>query len=71
MKEEDRLKELEDEYKSKIEYYKESKKRISKGLEGTEGKDREAVEYRISCCQNLIDDYRLKLNPTKKKEMYK
>ena len=61
----------EQEWKDRIEYYEESKHKISKKLEETEGREKEAIRYRMSCCQNLIDDYRTKLNPTGKKEMYK
>jgi len=63
--------EREQEWRDKIEFYEESKNKISKKLEGTEGREKEAIRYRMSCCQNLIDNYRTKLNPTKNKGMYK
>ena len=69
--EEERIKQLKEDYKEKIAYYKESKYRISKQLEGKEGRDREYVENRIKSCDRLIDGLYEKLNPTKKKEMYK
>jgi len=69
--EEERIKELQQEYREKIDYYQESKAKISKQLEGKEGRDKEYVENRIASCDRLIDDYTMRLNPTKKKEMYK
>ncbi len=69
--EEERIKELQQEYRDKIDYYQESKSKISKELKGKEGRDKEYVEVRMESCQRLIDDYTMKLNPTKKKEMYK
>ncbi len=69
--EEKRNKELQDMYKERIEVYEKSKLNIAKELEGSEGRDREAIENRIASCDRLIDGYREKLNPTKKKEMYK
>ncbi len=71
MDEEERLKQLQEEWKEKIAYYKESKERISKQLKGKEGRDREYVKNRVQSCQRLIEDYEKKLNPTSKKEMYK
>ncbi len=71
MDEEERLRQLQEEWKEKIAYYEESKERISKQLEGKEGRDREYVENRMQSCDRLIKDYRAKLNPTGKKEMYK
>jgi len=59
------------EWKDKIEYYEESKHKISKELEGKKGRDKEYVENRMLSCDRLIEDYRAKLNPTGKKEMYK
>jgi len=69
--EEERLKVMQQEYKDKIAYYEGSKEKISKQLEGKEGRDREYIENRVKSCNRLIDDYRKKLNPTGKKEMYK
>ena len=69
--EEKRNKELQDMYKEKIDVYQQSKAKISKELEGKEGRDKEYVENRIASCDRLIDQYQEKLNPTKKKEMYK
>lgn len=63
--------EREQEWKYRIEYYKESKKKISKQLEGKKGRDKEYVENRMKSCDRLIKGYRTKLNPTGKKEMYK
>lgn len=71
MDEEERLKQLQEEWKEKIAYYEESKQKISRQLEGKEGRAKEYVENRIKSCDRLIDDYRAKLNPTSKKEMYK
>ncbi len=69
--EEKRIKELQDLYKERIEVYEQSKIKIAEELKGKEGRDKEAVQNRIASCDRLIDDYREKLNPTKKKEMYK
>ena len=69
--EEKRIKELQDMYKEKIDIYEQSKQRISKELEGKKGRDKEYIENRIASCDRLIDEYKDKLNPTKKKEMYK
>ena len=69
--EEKRIKEMQDMYKEKIDIYQQSKAKISKELEGKEGRDKEYVENRIASCDRLIDEYQEKLNPTKKKEMYK
>ncbi len=69
--EEERIKQLQEDYKEKIEQYEESKAKIAEELKTTKGRDKEAVEYRMLCCQELIDDYKKKLNPTGKKEMYK
>ncbi len=63
--------EREEMYKEKIEHWEESKARISKELEGKEGREREAVENRMASCDRLIKDYQERLNPTGKKEMYK
>ncbi len=71
MDEEERLKQLQEEWKEKIAYYEESKQKISRQLEGKEGRDKEYIENRMKSCDRLIDDYRAKLNPTGKKEMYK
>jgi hypothetical protein len=71
MDEEERLKQLQEEWKEKIAYYKESKEKISKQLEGKEGRDKEYIRNRVQSCQRLIEDYEKKLNPTSKKEMYK
>ena len=71
MDEEERLKQLQEEWKEKIAFYEDSKQKISKQLEGKEGRDKEYVENRMKSCDRLIDDYRAKLNPTSKKEMYK
>jgi len=68
--EKERIKQ-EQEWRDRIEYYEGSKHKISKELEGTKGREKEAIRYRMSCCQNLIDGYRTKLNPTEKKGMYK
>jgi len=70
-KEEKEKIEKEQEWKDRIEYYKESKEKISKQLEGKKGRDKEYVENRMQSCDRLIKDYRTKLNPTGKKEMYK
>lgn len=59
------------EIKERIEIYEGTKERITKELKGKEGRDREAVELRIESCDRLIDGLYEKLNPTKKKEMYK
>jgi len=69
--EEKRNKELQDMYKEKIGIYEQSKQKISKELKGKKGRDKEYVEYRMASCDRLIDQYQDKLNPTKKKEMYK
>ena len=69
--EEKRIKEMQDMYKEKIEIYEQSKQKISKELEGKEGRDKEYIENRMKSCDRLIDEYQEKLNPTKKKEMYK
>jgi len=69
--EEKRNKEMHDMWKEKIEIYEQSRIKISKELEGKKGRDREAVENRVASCDRLINEYRDKLNPTKKKEMYK
>ncbi len=69
--EEKRIKEMQDMYKERIEVYEQSKQNISKELEGKKGRDKEYVENRIASCDRLIDQYQEKLNPTKKKEMYK
>ena len=71
MDEEERLKVMEQEYKDKIAYYKESKEKISRQLEGKEGRDKEYIKNRVQSCQRLIEEYEKKLNPTGKKEMYK
>jgi len=71
MDEEERLKQLQEEWKEKIAYYKESKEKISKQLEGKEGRDKEYIRNRVQSCQRLIEDYEKKLNPTSKKEMYR
>jgi len=70
MNEEERLKQ-EEEIKERIDFYQESRDRITKDLKGKEGRDREAIENRIESCDRLIDGLYEKLNPTKKKEMYK
>ena len=54
-----------------ISFYEESRVRITKELAGKEGIEREHVEIRIESCDRLIDGLYEKLNPTKKKEMYK
>lgn len=59
------------EIKERIEQYEESKKKIFGELKDKEGREREAVEYRIECVEDLIDHLYNRLNPTKKKEMYK
>lgn len=69
--EEKRIKEMQDMYKEKIDIYQQSKTKISKELKGKEGRDKEYVENRMASCDRLIDEYQDKLNPTKKKEMYK
>ena len=69
--EEKRIKEMQDMYKEKIDVYQQSKAKISKELEGKKGRDKEYVENRMASCDRLIDEYQEKLNPTKKKEMYK
>ena len=71
MDEEERLKQLQEEWREKIAYYEGSKEKISRQLEGKEGRAKEYVENRMKSCDRLIDDYRAKLNPTNKKEMYK
>lgn len=71
MDEEERLKQLQEEWKEKIEYYKESKEKISKQLEGKKGRDKEYIKNRVQSCQRLIEEYEKKLNPTSKKEMYR
>ncbi len=71
MDEEERLKQLQEEWKEKIAYYKESKEKISKQLKGKEGRDKEYIRNRVQSCQRLIEDYEKKLNPTSKKEMYR
>ena len=71
MDEEERLRQLQEEWKEKIAYYKESKEKISKQLEGKEGRDKEYIRNRVQSCQRLIEDYEKKLNPTSKKEMYR
>ncbi len=70
MDEEERIKQ-EEEIKERIGFYEESRVRITKELTGKKGKDREYVEIRIESCDRLIDGLYDKLNPTKKKEMYK
>ena len=70
MDEEERVKQ-EEEIKERINFYEESKVRITKELKGKEGIQREYVELRIESCDRLIDGLYDKLNPTKKKEMYK
>lgn len=70
MNEEERIKQ-EEELKERISFYEESRVRITKELAGKEGKEREYVENRIESCDRLIDGLYDKLNPTKKKEMYK
>ena len=70
MDEVERIKQ-EAEIKERIDFYEESKERITKDLVGKEGRDREAVESRIESCDRLIEGLYDKLNPTKKKEMYK
>ncbi len=70
MDEEERLKQ-ETEIKERIDFYEESRERITKELAGKEGREREYVENRIESCDRLIDGLYEKLNPTKKKEMYK
>ena len=47
MDEEERLKVMEQEYKDKIAYYKESKEKISRQLEGKEGRDKEYIKNRV------------------------
>ena len=70
MNEEERLKQ-EIEIKERIDFYEESRVRITKELKGKEGNEREHIENRIESCDRLIDGLYEKLNPTKKKEMYK
>lgn len=70
MNEEERIKQ-EEEIKERISFYEESRERITKQLADKEGIDREAVEVRIESCDRLIDGLYERLNPTKKKEMYK
>ena len=70
MNEEERIKQ-EEELKERIGFYEESRERITKELAGKKGKEREHVEIRIESCDRLIDGLYEKLNPTKKKEMYK
>jgi len=41
--EEERIKELQEEYKYKIDYYQESKEKISKQLEGKEGREKDIM----------------------------
>ncbi len=71
MDEEDRLRQIREEIKERIDIYQETRDKITKDLKGKEGKDRESVEFRIESCDRLIDGLYEKLNPTKKKEMYK
>jgi len=61
----------ETEIKERIEQYEESKKKIFEELKTKQGREREEVEYRIECVEGLIDHLYDRLNPTKKKEMYK
>ena len=70
MNEEERLKQ-ESEIRERIDMYEESRVRITKELAGKKGTEREHVELRIESCDRLIDGLYEKLNPTKKKEMYK
>lgn len=70
MDEEERLKQ-EAEIKERIDFYEESRDRITKELKDKKGDDREHIENRIASCDRLIDGLYEKLNPTKKKEMYK
>jgi len=70
MDEEERIKQ-EEEIKERISFYEESRVRITKELDGKEGAEREHVVIRIESCDRLIDGLYEKLNPTKKKEMYK
>ena len=69
--EEERIKQLQEEWKERIEHWEQSKAKIAKELEGKTGRAKEAVKNRIASCDRLIKDYRTKLNPTGKKEMYK
>ena len=68
--EEERIKQ-EEEIKERISSYEESREHITKELIGKEGTEREHVKIRIESCDRLIDGLYDKLNPTKKKEMYK
>ncbi len=63
--------EREEMYKERIDFWEQSKAKIAKELEGKEGRDKEYVENRMASCDRLIKDYRERLNPTGKKEMYK
>ncbi len=63
--------EREEMYKERIDFWEQSKANISKELEGKKGRDKEYVENRMASCDRLIKDYRERLNPTGKKEMYK
>ncbi len=61
----------EEEIKERIDFYEGSRERITKELAGKEGREREYIENTIESCDRLIDGLYEKLNPTKKKEMYK
>jgi hypothetical protein len=69
--EEKAMKALQEEYKDKIAYYEEAKTKVVKELEGKEGEEKYHIENRIQSYDRLIEDFRAKLNPTNKKEMYK
>ena len=67
---EERIKQ-EQEIKERIGSYEKSRVRTTKAPAGQKGIEKAHVEIRIESCDRLIDGLYDKLNPTKKKEMYK
>jgi len=71
MNEEERIKQ-EEEIRERIVIYEDTKADIANKLENENNKrEKEYLEYRLECCNDLIDQCYDKINPTKKKEMYK
>ena len=66
------LKMDEEEIRERITIYEDTKADIVNKIENEGNKrEKEYLEYRLECCNGLIERCYDKLNPTKKKEMYK
>lgn len=62
---------MDEEVKDRLESYQTVKRMYEGELEGKEGRDKEAIEFKIESCRSLIEQIYEKDNPTKKKGMYK